>query len=456
MALWLIALIGIILAAWWYYTRRLDWQFARVVSRLNQLTDERRQKTTANKRLMRRIYKIINASLNAGTADNVYQAFDLLKLALGYGLGRPGEPVRITSAVYLALRLKQFDAAGHGIDAFRPLIKNMTTAELPTAVEQLSLIAVISLKQRQNFLAARAVEIIAVGAGAAQDDASRAAVMRAFRLIGLIALRRNDPGLIREIQAKMAAWLAAESLTFAVHEQVAGILTAWLHRVVRTGDINMFEIVTQYIKQLVEKRALKDQAVASIITECNHIAGMDSLNPYSQLAGEVSMLSLELAAQVRLDSIWRQAIDGTAQAARLAVAQRTLMESFAVVYPLFEMGRRLLTAELNASSLSDTFRQQALYVLMRECLQMVEYVARQNFTTTAADIIDQIYNDWIKRQTNIGQHKSIKKFCQFLFLYCTRVKRRQKRLTADEASFYDGAVITSANRERLKNLGYLL
>ena len=453
--LWLIALIGIILAAWWYYTRRLDWQFARITSQLNRITEQRQVNAAARKQIMRQIYKIINISLTAGNADHAYRAFDLLKLALGHGLGRQGEPVRLTAVVYRALEANQLDAAGHGIDTFRPLLKNMKAAEVPAAVEQLGLIAVISLKQRQNFLAARAVEIISTGMGVAEDDAGRTAVMRALRLTGLIALRRNDTGLIREIQAKMAAWLTANPLAISVHEQVAGVLTAWLHRVVKAGNANMFEILNQYMNQLTEKAVLTDTAIACIVNECSHIAGMDSLNPYSQMAGKVSMLSLELAMQVRTDGIWRKAIDGAGQAARLAVAQRNLPECFDVIYPLFELGRRLLTAELKAGPLSDTFRQQALYVLLRECLQLVEFVARQNFTTTAADIIDQIYHDWIKHQANVGQHKSIKKFCQLLFLYNTRIKRRQKRLTADGSGFNTEDVITEANREHLKKLGYL-
>lgn len=456
MAIWLFALIGIFLAAWWCYTRRLAWQFAHIAAQLNKITNARQLKAAAGKRILRQIYKIINASLKAGRPDDAYRAFDLLKLALGHGLGRPGEPVRLTAVVYLAVKSNQLDVAGHGIDAFRPLLKNMKSNEVPAAVEQLALIAVISLKKRQNFLAARVVEIIAVGMGVAEDDASRAAVMRALRLIGLFALRRKDTGLILEIQTKLTAWLAAAPLTLSIHEQVAGILAAWLHRVVKAGDAKLFEILTQYIYHLVEKRLLADTAITNIISECNYLAGMDSLNPYSQLAGTIAMTSLELAVQVRTDSIWRQAVDGAGQAARLAIAQRTLTECFAVVYPLFEMGRRILIAELNAGPLNDSFGRQALYILVRECLQLIEFVARQDFTVTAADIIDQIYLDWIKRQGNIGHKKSIRKFCQLLFLYCTRIKRRQKRATADGADFNAGDGITAVEREQLKKLGFLL
>ncbi|HWR43769.1 hypothetical protein [Sporomusa sp.] len=456
MAVWLlIVLTGIVLAAWWFYTRRLDWQFRHIASQLSGITRERQMNAAAAKRVMRQIYKVLKASLIAGKADNAYRAFDMLKLALGHGLGRAGEPVRITAAIYLALRSNQPDAAGHGIDAFRPLLKNVTTTEIPAVVEQLGLIAVISLKQRHNFLAARAVEVIFASLYTAQDAGVRMAVMRALKLTGLTALRRGDAGLIREIQAKLAGWLAAEPLDSMAHEQAVGVLTAWLLRVVKAGDACMIDPLTDYIRQLAEKKVLSDNALASIVAECNHIAGMDSLNPFSQVAGAISMLSLDLAVQVRGNDTWRQAVDGAGQAARLAVAQRSLAESFDIVYPLFEAGRRLLTAELNSGPVSDLFRQQALYTLMRECLQLVEFVSRQSFTTTAADIIDQLYLDWIKRPANAGQQKSIKKFCQLLFLYCTRLKRRQKRLTADGSSFNAPNTITLSNRERLTQLGYL-
>ncbi|HWR08401.1 hypothetical protein [Sporomusa sp.] len=455
MAVLLIVLTGIILAAWCFYTRRLDWQFRHIASQLNGITRERQMNAAAAKRIMRQIYKVLKASLIAGKTDNAYRAFDMLKLALGLGLGSAVEPARITAVIFLALRSNQPDAAGHGIDAFRPLLKNVTAAGIPAVVEQLGLIAVISLKQRQNFLAARAVEVIFSSLYLSQDEVVRTAVMRALKVTGLTALRRGDSGLVRDIQAKLAGWLAAEPPDSAVQEQVVGVLSAWLLRVVKAGDACMIEPLTDYVRQLAEKNLLSDNALAGIVAECSHIAGMDSLNPFSQAAGAISMLSLDLAIQVRTNDTWRQAVDGAGQAARLAVAQRSLTESFDIVYPLFEAGRRLLTAELNSGSVNDLFRQQALYTVMRECLQLVEFISRQNFTVTVSDIIDQLYLDWIKRPANAGHQKSIKRFCQLFFLYCIRIKRRQKRLTAEGSSFNAPNIITVSNRERLTQLGYL-
>lgn len=456
MAVWLlIVLTVIILAAWWFYTRRLDWQFKHVASLLQTMTKQRQVNAAAARTLVRQIYKLLHVSLAANKADAAYQAFDMLKLALGHGWGKSGESARLTAAIYLALRTGQPDAAGHGIDTFRPMLKNIPADELPAAIEQLGLIAVVSLKQRQNFLAARAVEVIFYAASITQDEAARRAVLRAVRLVGLIALRRRDTGLIREMQVKIAGWLAAEALTSPVHELAGWVLASWLHRAVKAGDAALFEIITQYINQLADKQVLAEDALASIITECSHLSGMDSLNPFSPLTGRVSMFSLELAVELKVLAIWRYALDGALQAARLAVSQRTLAESLDVVYPLVEMGRRLLTAELNAGPMTDTFREQSLYILLRECLQLVEFVARQNFTTTPAAIIDEIYQDWIKRQANIGQHKSIRRFCQLLFLYCTRIKRRQKRMSHEDCSFNTKSVISCANQERLKNLGFL-
>lgn len=242
--------------------------------------------------------------------------------------------------------------------------------------------------------------------------------------------------MIRDLSAKCLSKLAGgwRRPEFASRQELAvEVITAWAHRSVKAGDVDMYEILTQYIDQLVEEQRLTAPAVNTIVKECVHLAGMESLNPFSRLAGRISLFVLELALKVKTPAIWRQAVDGAGHAARLAVAQRFLSESFGVVYPLFEAGRRLLGAELNAGHYNDTFRQDALYTLLRECLQLVEFVSRQNFTTTFADIIDEIYHKWSKQQNNIGQEKSIKRFCQLLFLYGTRIKRRQKHITAEGA-----------------------
>lgn|GEM_PF-1817600 len=452
---WLSLLMGGMIVAWWFYTRRPDRQFAHIASQLRRITMRRHGDAVTGRRLMRQLYKLLRSSVIAGKADDAYRAFDMLKLALGHNLGQAGEPVRISSVIYLAIKSDQPDTAGHGIDSFRPLLKNIAIIEIPAAIEQLGLIAIISLKQRQNFLAARAVDVIFSSLPIAADDNIHVAVMRVVKLIGLTALRRGDDGLIREIQAKLAGYLAAEPDDSAAHELAAGVLTAWLLQCVKAGDAGLIELLDEYIRHLADKKILPETALASIIAECSHIAGMDCLNPYSQVAGVVSMLSLYLALQVKSNDTWRQAVDGAGQAARLAASQRSLAESFAVFYPLFESGRRLLTDELNSGSLCNLFREQALYIVIRECLQLIEFVSRQNFTTTTADVIDQLYQDWSKRYDSKGQQKSIKKFCQLLFLYGKRLSRRQKRLSADGTRFNATDVITVANRERLTQLGYL-
>lgn len=454
MVVWGIALTVICIAAWWFYTRRLTWQFTHIESRLKKMNNERQGCARADKAIMRKLYKMLQASLKAGNEAESYRALDLLKLALGHGLGRTGEASRLTAIIYLALHTKQLDAAGHSIDAFRPLLKNTSAAELPAAIEQLGLIAVICLKQRQNFLAARAVDIVFY-CTSNQDPLVQAAIARALRLTGLTALRRKDIGLIRELQAKMSNWLADEPADSRLHEHIAGVLAAWLHRAVKVEDFSVFELIAEYCSQLAEKKLLTEQGLADIIVECAHLSSMDSLNPYSKLSGKISMFSLELAVEIKSIVIWRQALGGVMQAARGAVNQRSLGESFAIIYPLLEMGRRLLAAELAASPREDVFRQEALFILIRECLQLVDFVARQNFTTSIADIIEQIYQAWIKYEQNQGLHKSIKRLCQLLFQYCTRIKRRQKNIPREEDGFNAENVISLKDREHLEKLGYL-
>lgn len=454
MAVWFMALTGVSLAAWWFYTRRLTWQFTHIESQLKKMNNERQVNIHTDKAVMRKLYKIVYISLKAGKEADTYRALDLLKLALGHGMGRVGEASRLTAIIYLALRTNQLDVAGHCLDAFRPLLKNTKVAELPTAIEQLGLIAIICLKQRQNFLAARAVDILFY-CTSNQDVTVRSSITRAIRLTGLIALRRKDTGLIRELQAQITSWLAAEPNDSLINEQISWALAAWLHRVVKVGDVDMFELVTEYINQLAEKKYLSEQALAGIIGECAHLASMDSLNPFSKLSGQISMFSLELAVELRNIAIWRQSLNGVMQAARGAVNQRSLTESFTVIYPLFEIGRRLLSAELTAASTQDVFRQEALFILIRECMQLIDFVARQNFTTTIADIIEQIYQEWIKLEPNTGLHKSIKRFCQLLFQYCTRIKRRQKNMITEDDGFNNENVISQENRKHLEKLGYL-
>jgi len=87
-----------------------------------------------------------------------YQALDLLKLAFGYGLVRNGESARLMAIGVTALNTNKPDTVSFIIDAFRPLVRQLPPEAIVSAVEQLTLIGIVALKQKHNFLTAKVVE----------------------------------------------------------------------------------------------------------------------------------------------------------------------------------------------------------------------------------------------------------------------------------------------------------
>ena len=78
MVVWGIALTVISIAAWWFYTRRLTWQFTHIESRLKKMNNERQGSAHDDKDIMRKLYKMLRSSLTAGNEAEAYRVLDLL------------------------------------------------------------------------------------------------------------------------------------------------------------------------------------------------------------------------------------------------------------------------------------------------------------------------------------------------------------------------------------------
>ncbi|MBP2661599.1 MAG: hypothetical protein H6Q69_4631, partial [Firmicutes bacterium] len=143
-----------------YYYRKCNWKFKILTFRLNTLIRSSRRDKKVAQRLLKQVYVLLHKSIASNDTAMAYQAIDLLKLAFGYGIMRQDETVRLMAISVAALNEKQPDMVSFILDAFRPLIRQLSPECIPGAAEQLTLIGVIALKQRQNFLVAKITECI--------------------------------------------------------------------------------------------------------------------------------------------------------------------------------------------------------------------------------------------------------------------------------------------------------
>ncbi len=452
----IIGVAGIIMLILWHRWRQLDRRINRLAARLNKFARSgRRRNWQKGRHMLQDIYGVINTAMAEGNSAALYHAIDLLKLALGEGILREDEPIHLMSVAVAALQAKQPNTAGMILDAFRPMLRCLPKEHIPAVTEQLTIIGAVALKEKQYFLVSKATDNILAILERADCSSERAIVQAAFRalkVMGAIAVRRRDPALFREITGRAARWFI-NNANYDLTAEIVPVLNVWLHRIVKSSDLVIFDIFYELIKQLSEADVWSDEAINLLFPEWINLAGIACLDPNSSLAVRIIETMPSLIASSQSLEYWTLVVNGAGQTAKLAVSHHGLKNAFPVVFPLLEMGRRYLVAELKFGEYADGFRQRVLYKILKECLMLITFIARQDMTITPGDVIAEVYQLWLTHPLMTANPKSAKKFCQLLLLFWGRIRRRQaKRYTPANKELFDPELISEKEKKLLEFL----
>jgi hypothetical protein len=382
----------------------------------------------------------------------VYQACDLLKLAMGEGMVRTDEPLRLMAAVVSAVRHKQPDIAGFIMDAFRPLIREVSPEKLVTTSEQLLLISMIALRHKQNFLAAKAVDFLCVLLERPEMEMEPrllAAGLGALRTIGTLGIRRKDQALFREIITRVGDWARAKSLP-AAGEPLVIMMTEWIFRSIQLQDMASFALAKELILKLVEWKVMREQALDKLLDEMGEAAGTACLNPHDKLAGAIMEMLLLIATEQQSAATWNKVIAVCGRISGLAVGRYGIEGSFPVYRVLMEIGRKMLVFELKFVQSTNESRRQVLFGIAKECVMLAALAARQDITSTPGEIIVSFYNCWCKELQDSGKTKSVKKFCQLLLFLWLKSKRQGKKYFPGDAELMQPVLFSEEERRRLQ------
>jgi hypothetical protein len=438
-----------------WQTKRLDWQVRSISRRLSRLAKSRSKNKGASERLLKDIYILIAKAVNSKDQAAVYKTVDVLKLALGEQIMRADEAIRLMSITVAALKDKEIDSAAIILEAYRPLIYQMTAANSVAVVEQLALISAVALRERQPFIAAKVSDDlfgILERLDTKSNEATQLAALRAVRIIGVLVLRRKETALFREINVRLINWVTAGQSSQVVDEVVL-IYSVWLYRIVKTDNFSMLNILLEFIWRMFDAKCLKESSITLCLTEWSNIAGMAALNPYSLMGSLIIEQMLLFASKCQKVDIFKAAVHKTGYIIRLSINQHGIKTAFSLLYYLLEMGRKLFVAELKFGEHSDGYRKEALLQILKEIIALLTYAARQDIIYTTGDMIAEVYKCWVdfvKKDDNVFVNtKSVKKFCQLLLLFWLSTKRHpQKNMPADNG-FIEPMLISEKERRQL-------
>ncbi|EGO61831.1 hypothetical protein [Acetonema longum] len=436
---WLLVIIvlGYAVFSFWRRSRQLSWQARSLAKKLDKLARQQPRDAKGETSFLRRIYQLIQDSLITNDVAETYKLLDLLKLAYGEGCIRPDEPIHLMTLAVSLVRQEKTDLAAALLDAYRNMLRRLPVESSVMAAEQLLVIGTVAAREKQPFLATKAAEILFAMLEKVEWTTHRPdsviAVIRSLKVLGGYALRRQDTEFFREMTTRFAVFVIAKPHSIIVDEILAA-LSVWMHRILQTDNETLFAVLADFVLHLADRRALQDESIERLLREWHNLAGVVSLNPKSKLAAAVVGHILELGKRTENVANWTLAVSCAAKLAKLAVDQSGSQQAFPLIYPLLDAGRKFLLAELKfGENVRSAFRQKALFILVKECISLFNFAARQQMLATIYDVAGEFYQYWSGDPARAISCKSAKKFFQLLLLYWkqTRGLLPKKKLPAD-------------------------
>ena len=436
----------------WFKSRGFDWQIRIISAKLDKYMHSRKKNHSKGCRLLKRLYSLLNAGIVARNAANVYRVVDLLKFAYGSGVQNNNEYQRLGSIVIASMRNKQPDIAGIVMGAFKPLLRTADAKSLPGALDQLTMIAVISARSKYSFILAKVLEDVfdaSMRLDFASDRATIFTFMRAIKTIGLMGLRRHDYDLFRELTSRLIAW-SASFRRQGLEQDFDGLLTVWLHHLAKSNDIDAFDNFSELVFALQENKDIKPPTIVLLMNEALNAAGTASLNQNNKMPQVILRFLLEIAERERDSKLWKKSVKVAGQVASLALSRRKTADAICIALPLLDKGRNILSAELKFGEYGDDSRRQNLFTVIKECIIMAELKSRQDMTSSAGEVVAEIYETWRSLPETIGIQKSIKQFCQLLLLFWQNTRQRQaRRGMPDQSGLTQPMLVSEKDRKRL-------
>jgi hypothetical protein len=436
-----------------YYYRKLTWKIKILTFRLNKIIRNSHRDKKVVQRLLKETYALVNKSIASNDATTAYQAIDLLKLAFGYGVMRQDESVRLMALSIAALNKKNPDIVSFILDAFRPLIRQLSPDDIPSAAEHLTLIGVIALKQKENFLVAKVTECIFLimdRTDAPRDKKIVTAILKAFKVIGVFSLRRRDIALFREISVRLTGWFITNHPPVSVTEELIGMLIAWLHRIIGINDLSLFEMVEETAISLIESKVLAENNMELLFEEWGNLAASACLNPNSLLAGRIIGFLFTVTSQEKENRHWTKVVAIAGRVTKLAVSRHGIARAFMVFYPMLEVGRTLLWSELRFVQCIDESKQEMLFAVVRESLIIISFASKQDLMGSPGQTIVEIFKCWVENPAMSAHHKSIKKYCQLLLLFLLKDKRQVKKFLPHNNELIEPILFSDSERIRFR------
>lgn len=422
----------------------LNWQFSRSIQ---QKSISRKNKA----RLLKKLYHLINLAIVNKNEIIAYKTVDLLKLAFGEKFIRSNESGWMMTLCVRSLKAKQYDITCYILEAYKPLLRNADVNDIGEILKRLILIENISKKLNQLYILNKVANCIFEGIGKlnTKNDAMVIAAVDALRTVGLNAIKNSDIPLFKESGNCLLSIRLMDSPV--VIERMGLLLSVWLHQIIKRDHQDLLELFSQTCFDLTKQDDFNQSILKNLLAESNNFVGEIAANHRLTCNKKFIIFLLDLSdSSVDLMKI---AVRIISKIVRLTVKLQNINQAFILLRPLLEKGRGLLDHELKFTQSSNLLRKMHLFVIIKEFILLLDFIAKQDAKSTNIEIMMQFNLCWLACYQKEINRQSVNQFCQLALHYLMKVHlRKNNRLCAKSKLLLDSSLVTEGQIKRL-NLG---
>ena len=282
-------------------------------------------------RVMRKLYFLITLSVQIEDEKKAYLAIDLLKLSFGEKYLRQEEPLHLFSLCNELLRKKETVILSYLLDAYKPLVRNINTAQIIEIINNLNTLANLLSKDKQkNYFVSKIITLIINNLEYfCKEDNLQIALTILVKNIGIIAIKENDMALYCEINVcltKLINYLVDSELSY----ELAELWSVWFYYITKKNNIEILNSYQNMLKEFINDNSFYAETSYRMLSKIKSSMIFINYNISDEIVKEAFIIYSYLVMHSIQFSVI-DTIDETIRLAKLTIEKYGLEQAYAVV-----------------------------------------------------------------------------------------------------------------------------
>ena len=335
----------------------------------------------------RRFYPFLGLAVSEEKWGHIEWGFEMLKFLYSEGVAERQDAGRLGSLVRQAAGLGKTDCALAFLSGFVPMYRHNPSCR-EEIVGALLVVALHAYRSRQSALMAKCGDYLC--RIAMEEEAVSDELLRAVKQVGILAVRRRDEGLFREMMTRIMKVFVMRAGNMA---RLTAVLTAWLERILHQDGDDCYEAWRSCLTESLAKGQWTSTHLLALLESCRSMAGLAAMNPYSSVMRRFLDDMLRYGELQEDRDVQITAVQIVGMAMRIAVHDYPSALSMPYITPLSRFGGNQAWRQARFPMLYETGEGRVLTAVWQVFL-LLEKELEENRWQEEGDLFYPIYDTY--------------------------------------------------------------